>query len=268
MKWAKKQGFTIVELLIVIVVIGILAAITIVAFNGVQNKAKTASVQTAVSSASKKIMVYATQNSDQFPTVLTDAGVTSGTNGVSYQFTSDNTVSQKAYCVTATSDGISYYVSSANPTTKAGICPGHNIALWDKADISTLPIPGITVDTTTYRTATASMRLGPGQTNQLLKDASPYTGVVGQLYRLSVWIKTDSNWNGTAGNSKIRFGTYPVSSSTVLTSCSFEGVKTVWTQYICSWTVTSASPQFTLGIGNDGSVGNVWLDDLVLTATP
>ncbi len=35
-----KQGFTIVELLIVIVVIGILAAITIVAFNGVQARAK------------------------------------------------------------------------------------------------------------------------------------------------------------------------------------------------------------------------------------
>lgn len=35
----KNLGFTIVELLIVIVVIGILAAITIVAFNGVQNRA-------------------------------------------------------------------------------------------------------------------------------------------------------------------------------------------------------------------------------------
>ena len=34
------SGFTIVELLIVIVVIGILAAITIVAYNGVQNRAR------------------------------------------------------------------------------------------------------------------------------------------------------------------------------------------------------------------------------------
>ena len=36
----KRTGFTIVELLIVIVVIGILAAITIVAFNGIQTRAK------------------------------------------------------------------------------------------------------------------------------------------------------------------------------------------------------------------------------------
>lgn len=36
----KQTGFTIVELLIVIVVIGILAAITIVAFNGIQQRAR------------------------------------------------------------------------------------------------------------------------------------------------------------------------------------------------------------------------------------
>ena len=41
----KQRGFTIVELLIVIVVIGILAAITIVSFNGVQEKARLTTAQ-------------------------------------------------------------------------------------------------------------------------------------------------------------------------------------------------------------------------------
>lgn len=36
----KQNGFTIVELLIVIVIIGILAAITAVAYNGIQERAK------------------------------------------------------------------------------------------------------------------------------------------------------------------------------------------------------------------------------------
>ena len=50
-----RQGFTIVELLIVIVVIGILAAITIVAYNGIQNRAKTNAGQQTASQAVKKI---------------------------------------------------------------------------------------------------------------------------------------------------------------------------------------------------------------------
>ncbi len=41
----QKQGFTIVELLIVIIVIGILAAITVVAYNGIQARAHNAKIE-------------------------------------------------------------------------------------------------------------------------------------------------------------------------------------------------------------------------------
>ena len=50
----KNRGFTIVELLIVIVVIAILAAITIVAYNGIQNRAKASSAQAAANTVIKK----------------------------------------------------------------------------------------------------------------------------------------------------------------------------------------------------------------------
>ena len=55
-----QQGFTIVELLIVIVVIGILAAITIVAYNGIQNRGKAAAAQSLANAVAKKAEAYNT----------------------------------------------------------------------------------------------------------------------------------------------------------------------------------------------------------------
>lgn len=52
------SGFTIVELLIVIVVIGILAAIVIVAFNGIQRSAAEASVKSDLAGMAKKLEEY------------------------------------------------------------------------------------------------------------------------------------------------------------------------------------------------------------------
>lgn len=51
------HGFTIVELLIVIVVISILAAISIVAYNGVQNKAADSVVKSDLRQATQKTKV-------------------------------------------------------------------------------------------------------------------------------------------------------------------------------------------------------------------
>lgn len=55
----RTTGFTIVELLIVIVVIGILAAITIVAYNGIQQRAKTAAITSAADQWEKIIRAEA-----------------------------------------------------------------------------------------------------------------------------------------------------------------------------------------------------------------
>lgn len=53
----RQSGFTIVELLIVIVVIGILAAITIVAYNGIQERARDSQRQQDLSSIKKAMLM-------------------------------------------------------------------------------------------------------------------------------------------------------------------------------------------------------------------
>ncbi len=60
----RQHGFTIVELLIVIMVIGILAAITIVAFNGVQTRAKNTSIENTASAYRKALAAYVAQKGD------------------------------------------------------------------------------------------------------------------------------------------------------------------------------------------------------------
>lgn len=85
------SGFTIVELLIVIVVIGILAAITIVAYNGIQNRAKASSATTTAGSIAKKAEIYnADENSvGGYPSTL--AVLTGATSDATYAVPS-NTV--------------------------------------------------------------------------------------------------------------------------------------------------------------------------------
>jgi type IV pilus assembly protein PilA len=62
-KMRKDSGFTIVELLIVIVVIAILATISIVAYSGIQSRAKTTKAQANASQVQKIAEAFYADNS-------------------------------------------------------------------------------------------------------------------------------------------------------------------------------------------------------------
>lgn len=89
-----KSGFTIVELLIVIVVIGILAAIIVAAFNGVQNRSRNASVQSDVKSNATRLGLF---NADRGrPPLISEL---SSESSVTPKFSPSGALRIAAYCV-------------------------------------------------------------------------------------------------------------------------------------------------------------------------
>lgn len=121
----KANAFTIVELLIVIVVIAILAAISIVAYRGIQDRANSSSAQAAARQAATKIQIAFTEN-DEYPEVasLAALGINDSTS-TTYQYDVDNNASPKTYCITASTGNKSFYVSNNATTPTAGGCVGH-----------------------------------------------------------------------------------------------------------------------------------------------
>lgn len=115
------RGFTIVELLIVIVVIGILAAITTAAYNGVQNRANTTKTVSAVSQWVKLLNLYRADNGS-FPTSVSclGSGYGRGFDGAAAtggQCRQDNSSDTSGITISPTfMNAMSNYVQGGGPT--------------------------------------------------------------------------------------------------------------------------------------------------------
>jgi prepilin-type N-terminal cleavage/methylation domain-containing protein len=114
-----KPGFTIVELLVVIVVIGILAAITIVSYAGISQRAIAASLESDLASAKKQLQIYQTQN-DAYPAEVDDCPApdpgnicldSSGDNEFSY--TVNNSTNPPTFSLTATNNTTVYRITES-----------------------------------------------------------------------------------------------------------------------------------------------------------
>lgn len=115
-----RRGFTIVELLIVIVVIGILAAISIVAYNGIQTRAADTATKSDIGNAAKQLELAKAETGvypDDIEGILKSSGTIysySVVGGVFELTASSDRGDAKAYCI-----------SSDNLSPREGQCASH-----------------------------------------------------------------------------------------------------------------------------------------------
>lgn len=139
-------GFTILELLVVIVVIGILAAITIISYLGIQQKAISASLQSDLKNASTQLGVDSALNGayPDSPGSADSGEGLGGSDDTVYQYT----LTSSGYCLSATSlssDSLAFHISSGDGTILSGVCSGHAMpgaAVGLTCQDGFIPIPG------------------------------------------------------------------------------------------------------------------------------
>lgn len=121
---SKYQGFTIVEILVVVVIIGILIGLVTVAYSGIQKSAQTAQTKQDLDDIYKALSIYRARNGI-YPTTLTEAGITQNAQGTSYQYTPSTVGGVSTYCLTGTNGTVSYKLESGSNKVVEGGCTGH-----------------------------------------------------------------------------------------------------------------------------------------------
>lgn len=223
----RRTGFTIVELLIVIVVIGILAAITVVAYNGIQQRARDAKMASTLQSATKKAQV------EYNLTGTYPAATTLGADSsISLTMTADPAT--QTLCITGTGTGYATKNVTQSGTITSGPCDGHSggpsycpndsyVAIngyfcdGTVNSVATLHSGAVKLDATTAPVPAGAPGAFVGRQNSRDNNGSTrFTAAAGEVYCVSGWVATvDSTvthrigvlFQGSYGNSWLGIGT-------------------------------------------------------------
>jgi prepilin-type N-terminal cleavage/methylation domain-containing protein len=215
----RRPGFTVVELLIVIVVIGILAAVTLVSFNGVTQRAAIAAIQSDLTNAANALELYrSTSASDVYSTTLSELGVKASSGATQ---TYNNNTGTRSYCVEESLSGYTYSITSFDKTIVASACIDNGLIGWWKfngnANDSSISgvngtITGATSITGQNGSANGAYQLGETAMYITMGNPSAYSKLGSNGFTYSVWAKrTGTSVNqwpiimGT-GNTHIYFG--------------------------------------------------------------
>lgn len=257
----KHQGFTIVELLVVIVVIGILAALTIVSYTGIAQRAAAATLKADLKNASTKLEVYKTENNGDYPANSDDLPKSSGTT---YQYIASN----GTYCLAATSTQGGTYRISSN-----GLESGPCVKTWSQVTAGYSHSCGIASDNLAYcwgggsegqlgRNSTASSQVPVAvDTSGVLSGKTIKYIAAALLTYTTCAIASDDNaycWgaggNGQLGNNSSSNSLVPVAVSTsgVLSGKTIKKIASGG-GHTCA--IASDDNAYCWGYGGDGALG-------------
>lgn len=120
-----KSGFTIVELLVVIVVIGILATVGFIQYVGMQDRAREAVLRSDLTSAAEILNIDQVRTGS-YPEEMDQADRGSGlpaSAGTEYQYRADNSVEPPIFCLTGINGPVALFITQ-DGVINEGTCEG------------------------------------------------------------------------------------------------------------------------------------------------
>ena len=137
----KLRGFTIVELLIVIVVIAILAAISIVAYNGIQQRARNSNTATVVNGYIKALTSYAVVN-NSYPPIVNNGGTYACFGENNPGDLCWNRIVSQTVETTSFNDAIKPFLGNTIPDVNTSLISNKNGAMFVNHPNSTVTLDG------------------------------------------------------------------------------------------------------------------------------